>query len=160
MKDYLIRAKVADPPSLRPKRNIIGMSKCEKNCTLCPFIKEGKTISINRKKTWKISKSVNCQSSNIVYLIECNKEQCKKRYIGETGRSLKNRIADHRGYIVNQHLNTATGHHFNTPGHSVSNLRVTIIEQVRTDNEGYRKQREKYHINKFNTFHNGLNQQM
>ena len=25
----------------------------------------------------------------------------------------------------------ATGQHFNTPGHSVSNLKVTIIEQVK-----------------------------
>ena len=96
-----------------------------------PYVKEGKTISIDRKKTWQITKNVNCQSSNIIYLIECSKEHCKKRYIGETGRSLQNRIADHHGYIVNEHVNTATGHHFNTPGHSVSNLRVTIIEKVK-----------------------------
>ena len=135
------------------------MSKCEKNCSLCPYVKEGKTIQVNRNSSWMITKNLNCQSSNIVYLIECNKEQCKKRYIGETGRTLQCRIADHRGYIVNENLNTATGHHFNTPGHSVSNLRVTIIEKVKTNDESYRKIREKYHINKFDTYHRGLNQQ-
>ena len=103
--------------------------------------------------------NVNCQTSNLIYLIECNKENCKTRYIGETGRTLQNRIADHRGYVINEHLNTATGFHFNTPGHSVSNLTVTIIEKVRKSDESYRKQREKYHINKFNTYYKGLNQQ-
>ena len=114
IKDHLIRAKVADPPSLRPKRNKSGMSKCKNNCSLCPYIKEAKSIPINRNSTWKVTNNLNCQSSNIVYLIECNKEQCKKRYIGETGRTLQCRIADHRGYIVNEHINTATGHYFNT----------------------------------------------
>ena len=159
IKDHLIKAKVADPPSVRPKRTKNGMSKCGKNCSLCPYIKEGKSISVNRKSTWQIMNNVNCQTSNLIYLIECNKENCKTRYIGETGRTLQNRIADHRGYVINEHLNTATGFHFNTPGHSVSNLTVTIIEKVRKSDESYRKQREKYHIIKFNTYYKGLNQQ-
>ena len=151
---------MADAPSIRPKRAKQGMSKCEKNCSLCPYVREAKSISVNRNTTWNITKNLNCQSSNIVYLIECSKDQCRKRYIGETGRTLQSRIADHRGYIVNGHTNTATGQHFNTPGHSVSNLKVTIIEQVKTNNESYRKIREKYHINKFNTYYEGLNQQL
>ena len=30
IKDHIIRTKVADPPSLRPKRSRTGMSKCGK----------------------------------------------------------------------------------------------------------------------------------
>ena len=130
------------------------------SCTLCPFIKVGKSIAVNRNSSWKRNQQLNCQSSNIIYLIECNKEHCKQRYIGETGRTLQQRIGDHRGYIVNEHINTATGQHFNTPGHNVSNLTVTVIEKVKKRDESYRKIREKYHINKFNTYYKGLNGQI
>ena len=126
IRQHLIRAKVADPPNLRPKRNIRGMAKCGKACTACPYIREGRTIKHNNL-TWKINKKLDCTSYNIVYLIECDKEKCKKRYIGETKRSLKHRLADHRGYVQNSHLDKATGVHFNSPGHSTSNMKITIL---------------------------------
>ena len=80
-------------------------------------------------------------------------------FIGESKRALKYRLADHRGYVNNQHIDKATGAHFNQPGHDLSNLTVTIIEKQRTENETYRKEREKYFINKFNTNYQGMNKQ-
>ena len=78
------------------------------------------------------------------------------RYIGETSRILKFRLAEHRGY-VNNGDDTATGEHFNLPGHSLSDLSITILEQVKKKDDLYRKEREKYFIRKFNTFYRGLN---
>ena len=49
-----------------------------------------------------------------------------------------------------------TGENFNLPGHSINNVTVTIIEKVRENNEGYRKERETTHIQKFTTFYKGL----
>ena len=92
-------------------------------------------------------------------MIQCEKENCKKRYIGQTGRLVKFRIADHRGYINNQVTSKATGAHFNLPGHSLADMKFTILEQVRYNDEAYRKERESYHINKFNTYHQGLNRE-
>ena len=80
------------------------------------------------------------------------------RYIGETSRILKFRLAEHRGY-VNYGDDTATGEHFNLPGHSLSDLSITILEQVKKKDDLYRKEREKYFIRKFNTFYRGLNRQ-
>ena len=80
------------------------------------------------------------------------------RYIGETKRILKFRLADHRGY-VNSGDDTATGEHFNLPGHSLSDLSITILEQVMKKDDLYRKKREKYFIRKFNTFFRGLDRQ-
>ena len=65
-----------------------------------------------------------CESFNIVYLLECNK--CQNRYIGTTGRQLKHRLAEHRGYIINQVVKRSTG------AHSLANLTVTILEQTKT----------------------------
>ena len=81
------------------------------------------------------------------------------KYVGETSRIIKFRLADHRGYVNTQDLTKATGEHFNSPGHSLSDLSITVLEKVRSDDDLYRKEREKYFIRKFNTFYKGLNRQ-
>ena len=55
-------------------------------------------------------------------MIECSKETCKKRYIGETKHDLKTRISQHLGYIDTKKLDEPTGKHCNEPGHSKENL--------------------------------------
>ena len=150
LRDVLIKAKVPPAPTLRPKRELLGMSKCGKNCTACPYIMEGKKVKINHQETWRIEKKVNCETYNCIYMLECKK--CGKRYVGETGRMLKARISDHRGYISNQVVAISTGDHFNLPGHSLADLNITILERVNKDDENYRKDREAYFIHKFNTF--------
>ena len=89
-------------------------------------------------------------------MIECRKDNCSMRYIGETKRIVKFCLADHRGY-VNNGDDTATGEHFNL--HTLSDLSITILEQVKKKDDLYRKEREKYFIRKFNTFYRGLNRQ-
>ena len=112
------------------------------------------------KTTWKLNRKFSCQNYNIIYLISCDKERCiENKYIGETGRSLKTRLADHCGYVRNHHTDQATGAHFNQPGHSLANMKITILEQVKTNEISYRKEREHYFINKFNTHHKGMNKQ-
>ena len=92
-------------------------------------------------------------------MIECYIDKCRQRYIGETKRPIKYQIADHRGYIVKKQLDKATGAHFNLPGHSLANMKFTILEHVKTNNDNNRKERERYSINKFDTFYRGLNRQ-
>ena len=87
----------------------------------------------------------------------CKKDNCKEVYIGETKRQLKFRLSEHCGYIHTIHTNTATGRHFNLPGHSLADLSVIIIEQVKKKNTLYRKEREQYHIRRFNTLYQGMN---
>ena len=48
------------------------------------------------------------------------------QYIGQTTRSLDERVREHIGYIRNLHRNQPTGEHFNLPGH----LKVRVLEQV------------------------------
>ena len=154
IKDLVIRAKVPPKNPTRPKRKIPGMAKC-KGCPTCPYIKQGKMVKATATN-FKIDivDQVNCQTENIVYCIECQK--CSVQYIGETQRSLQDRIAEHRGYIVNQHRAKATGEHFNLPGHQLSDMRVTVLEKIR-NNTIYRKQREQMWIQNFNTKYKGLN---
>ena len=126
-------------------------------CATCPYIIAGKSIKIKENENWNIQKKVNCETYNCIYLIECNK--CKKRYIGQTGRQFKHRIGDHRGYINNQVWGQPIGAHFNQPGHCLANMKTIVLEQVKTNDKSYRLEREKYFINKFNTYYEGLNKE-
>ena len=159
LKNHLIRAKVPAPAPIYPQRERKGMNKCGK-CVICSFVKEGKDIVIPNKPKWSINKRVDCNSSNIVYLIECNIDTCKERYIGETERRLKDRLADHRAYVTSKVVTQPTGAHFNLPGHSVANLTVTILEKVKNKCAIYRKERERFYIQKLNTLHEGMNKRI
>ena len=141
---HLIRAKVMSVPSQYPSRKLIGMKKCRESCIFCSYIKECKSVKIN-EENWKINRRLNCKSFNIVYAIICTKEKCKQNYIGETKRLLKTRLDDHRGY-VNNFIHNATGSHFNQPGHSLANIQILALEQIKKNSDAYRKEREEYFI--------------
>ena len=155
IKEFLVRAKVP-PRNAKTKRNLKGMKKCNKPCQACPFILEGKEIK-GDKFDWKITTPANCQTKNVVYMIECNKENCKQRYIGESKRTIGDRLSDHKGYVNSIFPTKATGIHFNKPGHNLANIKITIVEKLKKDDGAYRKERERFLINKFNTYYRGIN---
>ena len=158
IRGHLIRVKVASKPKVYPKRYKKGMKKCGNGCTAWPYIKEGNKFKINGIQ-WNIKKQFDCNTYNLVYAILCKKDRCNKVYIGESKRMLWARIADHRGYVSRGEIDKATGAHFTQPGHSLADLRVTVLENTRGKNTKYRKEREHYYIRKFNTFYEGLNKQ-
>ena len=59
---------------------------------------------------------------------------------------LKFRIANHRGYVLKKRTVNSTGEHINLPGHSLADLRVTIIEETKGRSSKYRKEQENYFI--------------
>ena len=101
LRDMLIKSKIPAPIPTHPRRDMKGMGTCGKACTACHYAQKRKTVKINKKTEWKIERKVNCNTFNCIYMIQCNKDNCNKRYIGQTGRLLKFRIADRRGYIQN-----------------------------------------------------------
>jgi hypothetical protein len=132
VRETIVRAKVAPE---RQARIVRGMKKCG-HCLACSYIKEGKTvkgISYNRKKfIWKIGRALSCNSKNVIYLLECDKEYCKQQYIGMTA-DFRDRIYQHLGYVRNNIKTRTTGAHFNLPGHGMKNMKFTILEQVRSN---------------------------
>ena len=55
------------------------------------------------------------------------------------------------------HPDKVTGAHFNLPGHSVSDMKITVVEKVFNPDPMIREQREKYYINKFQAKYKGMN---
>ena len=93
----------------------------------------------------------------------CNKESCQQKdqyqpkFIGETEIKLKYIISEHIGYVNTKKIEQATGHHFKLPGHHLSNMKVTVLEQIFKVDQEYQKERETYLIRKFNTYYKGMN---
>ena len=79
--------------------------------------------------TWKITQPMNCETENCVYMIECNEEKCKQRYIGETKRSLAKRLSERRWYITSMFPTKENWINFNQHGHTLSDVRITILER-------------------------------
>ena len=116
----------------------------------------GKTVVAH--SSWykhDIEHQVDCQTANVIYCLSCLK--CKEQYIGETEKSLSVRFRQHRGYVRNREIEKSTGEHFNKPGHTMADMKVTIPEKVRSQDPQLRKVRESLFIQKFNTKYKGLN---
>ena len=77
--------------------------------------------------------------------------------MGETNRALQYRFSEHLGYVRNKHVNKVTGEHFNSRGHSQSDMKISIVEKIYSNSDQFRKQRERMFISKFNTKYKGMN---
>ena len=97
-KDIMIRAKIPIKCKHYEKRKIFGMKKCNVPCPISPFVEDKKVIKATNF-TLTIRNNVNCQISNIIYIKECNIDQCQEKYIRETDRNFKVRISEHIEYI-------------------------------------------------------------
>ena len=72
-------------------------------------------------------------------LLALHMYKCYQRYVGETERILRARLFDHKGYVNNQVISVTIWDYFNLPGHSLANLKITILEKVKKSYELYRK---------------------
>ena len=83
--------------------------------------------------TKKSQKKPSPQSEAGIYSIPCSK--CDKCYIGETSRSLKQRLYEHRRDLkLNNHLNSLVGHR-NTYDHNFNLQQACIIKNMHDANK-------------------------
>ncbi|KAK7097015.1 hypothetical protein V1264_004056 [Littorina saxatilis] len=60
--------------------------------------------------------------------------------------------------MIRKDVDTLVAKHFRSPEHSLSDMRVTVIEQVKVDNVDIRRQRERFWRYKLRTnYPEGLN---
>ena len=144
------------PSGARPRRKIPGIHKCKQNCNICPYVNTCKLVkSTYTEKVVHLSREYNCQSKNLVYLVQCLK--CKDHYIGETKNTLKCRFSHHIGYVQRNDQRQATGRHFNREGHLLSDMNITGLETTNTLDEAKRKRRESHWIQEFYLKQKGMN---
>ena len=153
------RSWITDPDPDHPKgtqpRSPSGSFRCNKtNCTVCPFIEDGRNLYTfySTGQTFKIKSHITCETSNIIYMIQCTK--CNLQYIGETKRRLKDRFNEHRRPIINpfcSYTPTAVSRHFLTSGHAEDHMILIPLEQLHTSRDSIRKAREAFLIHRGKT---------
>ena len=85
---------------LKFKQNFINkyVNKCgNPRCKLCPQLITFKNKIIFNNRALYINKTMNCNSFNVIYLINC--PNCQQIYIGKTSQKLHLRINLHRSQI-------------------------------------------------------------
>ncbi len=132
---WLKDSKILFGNSVNPnlKRILIDSFKCvnnltantstcnQQNCKVCPFVLKTSAIKINSNFSLPVKKNSNCESSGVVYIINC--KLCNKFYVGETSKKAKIRIWQHLRSITNFlpfNKSTEIAEHFNLIGHRIS----------------------------------------
>ena len=154
LRDILVHSQLVPQRSVRERG---GSKKCQRNCTMCVYSIASRTHDIPHSNTkHAITSEVNCQSSNVIYKLTCAK--CNKfLYIGETSRRACSRFQEHRGYINQRVTSQPSGLHFTSIGHTLADIRIQVIEQVRPHDDFIRKARESYWISQYRATTKGNN---
>ena len=133
--------------SLPNERFITGTFSCNSpKCHLCPNINTNPTITGPNGVPIKISGNFSCNSSNIIYAISCN--------IGETSNSIRQRMNGHRSDIKHNR-NKPVAEHFNKPDHTLDNLKLTVIKEVKGKTKQQREVEEQKIIFKLDCVNQG-----
>lgn len=135
---------------------IKGTSRCG-SCQSCEGIISGEIFTFNQIRI-QAQELWTCNTSNVVYLLLC---PCNLGYVGETSRTMKLRLTEHRSAIKTRKMAAPLALHFSEFHHTPSQIRWRILEKIHTPNSNggdkIRKKREVYWIFSLNTFSHGLN---
>jgi len=132
----------------------------QNNCKACKSHTVDSSIvkSTFFKKDFEIKDTISCTSENIIYCITCR--VCQLQYVGETSRSLRERLNDHRSSIKLK-KKTPIAQHFNSPNHSILDLKIIGIELCKNNSHISRQHREQHWQKTLGTFFpKGLNGSM
>ena len=146
----------SDSSTINKKSFTTGTFPCNSSkCCLCPNIDSRSSITGPNGVSFKISGNFNCNSQNVIYAITCN--ICPQAvYIGETSNSIRQRMNGHRNDIKHNRKKPVADH-FNQSNHSIGNLLVAVLKQVRGSTKQQREIEEQKIILKFDCVRLGLN---
>jgi len=119
LRDILVRSHIRATPSH------FGTKPCGRSrCKTCPFVIQTQQIPFP-KGSFQIRDGFLCTSRNVVYTIVCTR--CHMCYLGETGRRLADRCAEHLRNIA-QDKQCPVSKHFNRSDHKgAADLTITAI---------------------------------
>ena len=122
---------------------------CKDGCKICLILRRDKEI-VTTDRTFHLKKNIHaCQLVNLVYGLHCKK--CDKYvYVGETERSLNERIKEHLADIAHKRDKTVA-EHFNNTDHCIQDMTVQVLEQVYDNSANYRRYIEAQWIERLNT---------
>ena len=97
LKGTLVRAKLRPSGEEQVQK---GTFRCNgrRSCQICPIVVEGDTFgNFNESRSFtNFSGAYNCNSQNVVYLLQCN--ICNKKYVGSTTTKFRQRFNVYKSY--------------------------------------------------------------
>ena len=149
--------------------NVSNTSLCNGNKFLCCKSLECdncfNSFSTGRKFVFDKAGNFNCKTKFVIYLITCMK--CGVQYVGQTRQELHSRLNGHRHSICKDKLSTFLCKHFNSNGHSFSDVSVQIIDCVDSSQMSFEEAKreldvkEDFYIKTLNTVYPlGLNDRL
>ena len=139
MRDNLVRSAL--------RQNLpapAGTFSCSRaRCYTCSFLNSATSIS-GPKSNFVIRHNFTCTSTNIIYCISCSK--CCKLYIGETGRRLSDRFAEHLRSVRNNDVDKPVARHFNAANHSISDMKICAISPISGGNDSRKRHEKRPHF--------------
>ena len=157
LNDFLVRARL---PRFETTQG--GSNSCSgKRCGVCDHVNVSNSFQGSTENTYKIKTCLDCNSSMVVYLVDC--KSCRKQYIGSTSTKFRLRFNNykncHRKYNLNKSVAQESFHtHFNQHDHNgMNDWLFTLIDSAESVENLRRK--EAYWQNKLNSFApHGLNE--
>jgi hypothetical protein len=127
IRDLLVKSLFC-PPLRNTENSNKGSCKCTKKCITCSYMKNTTTFkSKNNNMRFSILSTIDCQTENVIYLIECQK--CMAQYVGETKNTINYRLIRHRA-SHKARKEEPVAEHFNSTNHNIRELTITGIEKI------------------------------
>lgn len=124
-------------------------------CKLCKFNglnSNPETNNYQSNSVHCVRNNFSCNSSNVIYIIECTEVNCKFQYIGETKQTIRARANGHRSSLKSKKGCPHLVNHF-TKHHAPSNMVIKPIEQLFKDDTKCRRKLETQFIKEFGTLY-------
>ena len=136
-----------------------GNRNCNKpRCQVCKHLALSPTIFHGASGRTLKPGNFNCDTSNVVYLLFCNK--CPHAtYIGETSTKFRLRFNNHKLSVRNNNPGFPVAEHFNLPEHTLSDLKC-VLSYGNFKSAQERCNRELKTIISLNTHRTGLNRDL
>ena len=143
--DHLVSASTK---TIHDNNTNAGHNRCQRSntCRYCPILNTtGKIKSHTNGKTFTSLKNVNCQSSNLIYVISC--DNCGIQYVGQTKNRLLTRFQGHFNDIDHDRDTTVARHLNRCTSETMQNTKftITIVSFIRSppDSVVSKSQRDK-----------------
>ena len=137
LKGILDPLKSTDSITIRITPNLNGCSAAcgYPACKCCQMMsRKIRIISSSNKKSFPVPKHTNCHTSCVVYLLECTKCNRGNQYVGQTERTLQERMGGHRQATTIKTNLPLYKHFAGRQDHDFQkDVKVTILEKTTTN---------------------------
>lgn len=139
--NHIVRARITNPTPRKDVNRIVirytpSFRSCSAPCNTpmcacCQMMSRKEVVFSTSDKPFRTIPNTSCNTVGAIYLLECTRCHKKNKYIGQTARTIRERMAGHR--TVHQTKNMPIYRHLKKKDHSFKDLKVTVLERAQPE---------------------------